>query len=260
MKFTRRQILIATLIASLAAAGALLRSRPSWKIELDVPIISAASLNVHRVKFKRGDVSFEAIIARMPRNGAKAKLVDLPEGKSLADAARDEGAMLAINGGYFDDAFLPVGLIRINDQETGSLLDQPPLSGLVVIDSAGTINVAKRDPAALSFAASAFQAGPFLIEPGGEVGIHSSDGKAAERTILAMDDRNVFVILMTPVTLFDAADALIAWPALGGASLDRALNLDGGPSSGVIIDAAGSRIQKPPRGRIRNTILFFPAS
>lgn len=51
LKFTRRQVLIATLIASLAAAGVLLRSGPSWKIELDVPIVSAASLDAHRVKF-----------------------------------------------------------------------------------------------------------------------------------------------------------------------------------------------------------------
>jgi hypothetical protein len=260
VKFTRRQVLIVTLIASLAAAGVLLRSGPTWKIELDVPVASTTSINVHRVKFNRGDVSFEAVIARMPRNGTKAKLVDLPAGKSLAVAAHDEGALLAINGSYFDDAFQPIGLVRIDGKDTGSLVDQAPLSGLVVMDSAGTINLAKRDPAALSGTASAFQAGPFLVEPGGKVGIHSSDGKAAERTIVAMNDKDVFVLLTTPVTLFDAADALIAWPLLGGPSLDRALNLDGGPSSGFVIDVLGSRMQRPPRGQIRNAIVFLPVN
>lgn len=141
----RRQVLIATLVASIAAAGVLLRSGPSWKTELDAPIASTASLNAHRVKFKRDDRSFEAVIARMPRNGAKAKLVDPADGKSLTNVAHD-------------------------------------------------------------------------------------------------------------------AAALLAWPLLGGPALDRALNLDGGPSSGFVLDAMGSQTQRLPRGRIRNAILFLPTN
>jgi exopolysaccharide biosynthesis protein len=260
VKFTRRQTLIVTTIASLVAAGVFLRAAPAWKIALDVPIVSAASLNVHRVQFKKGNTSFEAVIARMPRGGTKAKLIDLPEGGSLADIARQNGAMLAINGGYFDAAFQPVGLQRIDRRDTGTWLEQSPLSGVVTVDDAGAIDLVHRDRAAFDRAASAFQTGPFLIEPGGDDGIRSSDDKAAERTILATNATDVFIIITTPATLLDVADALSASPLLGGPTFDRALNLDGGPSSGFVIDAIGSQMQRPPRSRIRNAILFLPAN
>ena len=248
--------IIIGIVASLAATAVLLWRSPQWAIAVDVPVVADASLNIHRVRFEKRGVAFEAVMARMPRNAARAKLVDVAEGQSLADVAKAGGASLAINAGYFDDNFAPVGFLRIDGRDTGTLLAQPPLSGLVVIDSGGAVDIVDRDLAALSSAASAFQTGPFLIEPGGGDGIHANDEKSAERTVLALSGTDVFVIVTTPVTLSDLADALIAAPLLGGPAFDRAINLDGGPSSGFVIDAMGSHVQRLPRGRIRNAILF----
>ena len=185
-----------------------------------------------------------------------ASVVDVVAGQSLGEIATSRDAVLAINAGYFDAAFEPLGLLRIDGVDRGTLLRQPPLSGLVLIDARGTLTLVPRDDPSLVSAASAFQAGPFLIDPGGAIGIARSDGPSAERTVIATTDRDVVVIVTSPVTLRDLAECLHDCRAIADGPIDSALNLDGGPSTGFAFREAGTVTASAPRGLIRSALFF----
>lgn len=246
----RRTIAIVTTLALGAIVALAGRSRLGTDV---VETIAATdAVDARRVRFARGDAAFVATFVRFDRNRAAARLVDVGEGQTLADVAGD--ATLAINGGYFDAAFAPLGLYRIDRRQAVPMLTRPPLSGVVTIDSAGRLDFAMRDDPT---APSAFQAGPFVIDPGGATGIRHDDGKLAERTVIATDDHSLCVIVTTPATLRAVADALHDRPdAFGLSRVDRALNLDGGPSAGFVLNVDGRRVASPPRGRIRSAVTF----
>jgi hypothetical protein len=91
----------------------------------------------------------------------------------------------------------------------------------------------------------AVQCGPRLIERDGSVGIHRNDEKRAARTAACVRDggqRLDLIIAFTPEqpgdgpTLFELARRLSMPLAAGDPSgCEAALNLDGGPSTGMMV-------------------------
>lgn len=237
-------------------AGFMSRASTGWHAMSSEPITSTATIEVRGVHFTDGRKAFDATIARADRGDVVARLVDLTEGQTLADVGGD--ATFAANAGYFDEAFAPLGLYRIDGRDVAPLLARPPLSGVVTIDDVGRLDVSARDDApAIARARSAFQAGPFVIDPGGAIGIRGDDGKLAERTVIAADQHSISVIVTSPTTLRALAECLHDRPkAFGLTRVERALNLDGGPSTGLVLSVDGKRLSLLPRGRIRSAIRF----
>lgn len=100
----------------------------------------------------------------------------------------------------------------------------------------------------------ALQAGPFLVDPGAKFGMRSRDRHAHRRTVIVRTAADELKLLVTsPVTLYDLAGLLLDRPALGFAA-ERALNLDGGPSTGLYGETAGGRLADEPRWPARNLI------
>jgi hypothetical protein len=109
----------------------------------------------------------------------------------------------------------------------------------------------------------AVQAGPRLVEADGRPGIRTDDGQRAPRTVLCLGDggRRVDLILVwragNPVVgpgLFALSRAL-STPLLppDPRRCERALNLDGGPSTGLVLRrdlAARSTHQHLPLGPV----------
>lgn len=253
-------ILTAVVIA-LAIVGRVLTDDGGrwWDVAADDQFARSPGFAPSHVRFERLGASFEATIFAIDPSRFAASVLDLASGKALADA--DPTATLTVNGGYFDAKFQPLGLYRIDGVERSPLLAKPPLSGVVAIDSHGRVDLLHRDDAAVASARSAFQAGPFVIDPGGKLGINSNDGKAAERTVLAITDGDgLLVIVTTPVTLRDLAVCLSEWPNFFRMGrVERALNLDGGPSTGFALNAGAASRSLRPRGPVRSAIVFRPS-
>lgn len=135
-----------------------------------------------------------------------------------------------LNGGYFrTDDFTPVGLTRIDGVEIHSEA-APRLAGFVTIDGEGRLRVLTKTDEVGGYA-TVIQSGPFLIDPGGYMGIKSSDGRIARRTVVgSTKDRTLVFAVTEEITLSNLARAMLAeFP-----SLDRLLNLDGGPSTAIM--------------------------
>jgi uncharacterized protein YigE (DUF2233 family) len=234
-----------------------LRLVPTWNVDVREIYAKTPTVDARSVHLARGKIGVDATVVRLARSKTVTQLIDLEERQTLVDVAH--AATLTINGGYFDSSFVPLGLYRIEGRQASPLLERPPLSGVVLIDSAGRLDLVSRDAkGVIATAHSAFQAGPFLIDPGGSPGIRSDDGKTAERTVIAIGDSDSLVIVLTsPTTLYALAEMLHSKPEIFGLHrVDRAINLDGGPSTGFVLNMNGQHLQSLPRSRIRNALSF----
>ena len=176
-------------------------------------------------------------IAFQPRSPSETPL-------ALPHWAQAQGALAAINGGYFQSTFLPTGLVRGNGRELATFSQNPLLSGCLVIDGNGHASLVHATDAAVSTAPDALQSGPFLIDPGGSLGIrrHPDIPCAARSVIACSADGQLNLIVTSPVTLADLSTALHDHPdAFGLSDVERCLNLDGGPSTSLMI--RGDRLQ-----------------
>ncbi len=131
-----------------------------------------------------------------------------------------------VNGGYFDGRGERIGYCKIGDV-IHSALDSPKLSGYLVIDAAGRLDLRFKERP--QDAHSVLQCGPYVIDPGGKLGIRTKNGLPAKRTLVGIkDDDSVLIMSSDEVLLYDLARILKEEIP----DLDRALNLDGGPSVG----------------------------
>ena len=108
----------------------------------------------------------------------------------------------------------------------------------------------------------AVQAGPFVVDPGGALGVNPRPA-LARRVVLALADGGALVALASagPLTLHEIARLLMDSPALLGVTrIERAINCDGGPSAGLALSAPAAAWSLAEPGPVRSVILLLPRS
>ncbi|MEZ4411005.1 MAG: phosphodiester glycosidase family protein [Polyangiales bacterium] len=169
-------------------------------------------------------------------------------GDDLARDARALGAIVAVDGGFFEPDRSASGVVV---SEGIALAPYRPRGGSGVLTIAnGLADVVASegfgvDASAGLAAMFAVQCGPRLVERDGSVGIRRDDGRRAARTAACVRDGGRTLDL---VVTWDPADPtrgpglLHLARRLGGVDgpagepgCERALNLDGGPSTGAFV-------------------------
>ncbi len=190
----------------------------------------------------------------------------------MSELAQD--ALLVVNGSYFTPEHRPTGLLISEGQILSPLVRKGGGAGtgvLLVADGRVTLlereRVKRRDYENSVFA---IQAGPRVIEPGGVGGIRSDDGLRANRTVIGADSRGRIVLAVTyaedgsrsGATLFELMQLLGAG-GLGeiaaDLALDFALNLDGGPSTGLFLRDVDHAIDLPEASRVYSVLALRAA-
>jgi hypothetical protein len=170
-----------------------------------------------------------------------------PQGRELGDWLRFTGADVVVNGGYFRrDAggYAPAGLIVADGVTYGS--SYGGFAGMLAVGAAGPelrwLKENPYDPAEPLRAA--LQSFPLLIKPGGGIGFpeESDDGIRARRTVIAADRTGRFLILVAAKGCFTLR-RLSVYLYESDLDLDIALNLDGGPSTGLAVKDPAERIE-----------------
>ncbi len=194
------------------------------------------------------------------------KVVDLGAGAepvypTLEDGFRAEGCVAGVNGGFFHPDLQPSGLVisagrRINRFETAKLL-----SGVVYSDSQGVHLVRRAQFRDHPDIAALLQSGPYLVE--GARAVRGLSASAPNRrTFIATDGHGRWVLgaTVSPLTLADFAQCLASTGALIPWRVDRALNLDGGSSTGFFFDRRGDTapVSLSPWKRVRNLLGITP--
>lgn len=163
--------------------------------------------------------------------------------------------VLAVNAGFFDPAGRPVGLVVSGAELVAPFA--PRLGGGVFAIDRGRARLFDAESFELPTALPelAVHCRPRLVVDG-RANVRSDDGRAAERTALCARDggTKLDVIVVRGgegggPTLFELARAL------EGRGCESALNLDGGPSTGVAWRERTGLRALPPRGPVRHAIV-----
>jgi hypothetical protein len=188
----------------------------------------------------------------------RLEVVAATGGAQLAELL-PSGALAVVNGGYFEADFRPSMWLKDRGVE---------LARKVETTKGGVLALAGREAYIGPFSGLRFepelavQSFPLVVEPDGSSGIHRDDGRRAARTIVCSAGAELhFIVFAAPrgegPTLFESAELLRQpWPM--GFGCRAALNLDGGPSSGVWFAPGVDAKQRPPLSRVAYAIALVP--
>lgn len=159
--------------------------------------------------------------------------------QSLEDWQQQTNALLIVNGGFFrveNEKYIPNGLTIINGQAMGSSYES--FGGMLAISEQGAqLRSLAQEPYYLGESLWAgLQSFPMLVKPGGELGfpVQFEDNLQARRTVIAQDREGRILFLVAPRGHF-TLHQLSRYLTESDLNLDIALNLDGGPSTGIVV-------------------------
>jgi hypothetical protein len=169
-----------------------------------------------------------------------------PQGLTLEAWQDQTGALLIINGGYYrqeGEIYFPNGLTIIDGIPMGSSFGD--FGGMFAVSESGPKLrwLAQQPFNPNEPIIAALQSFPILVKPGGELGfpVEHDDNIATRRTAIAQDQLGRILFIVAPqgnLTLHQLSDFLTN----AGLQIDIAINLDGGPSSGILLAEPSEKI------------------
>lgn len=197
-----------------------------------------------------------------------------PDDSITALWERDPTAIAVLDGAYFEPDHSPSGLVYSGGVAvapvgrrggSGILRVTRERADLVAIDARDGGTWSPGDDVTL-----ALQCGPRVIEPGGVAGIHRHDGRFAARTVACVRDAGRTLDLIATWDVDDARRGpelhdlatVLSGPSPTGddGPCESALNLDGGPSTGVYVRSltASGEVRHAPVGPTPWAIVVRP--
>lgn len=154
--------------------------------------------------------------------------------QSLEQWQAETGALLVVNGGFFTEGFVATGAIVVDGQSSGTSYQD--FGGMLAVTADGPtlrwLPQQPYDPAEGLLAG--LQSFPMLVTPGGVLGYPDEDFQRARRTVIAQDgDGRILFILATTGTF--SLHQMGRFLVESDMNIDRALNLDGGTSTGLLL-------------------------
>ena len=199
-------------------------------------------------------------LAVFSTKSCRLRIVDQPtEPRQDLDEAMQSGNFLAaVNGGYFDPEYRPIGLLIVDGAIIAPLLKARLLTGVlsafgkkVQIARISEFSWTQKPEAAL-------ECGPMVVDLGKSVrGLEST--KAARRTFVAVGSGDKAALgFCSDVTLADLSN-ILAVVVIPEFKIQRALNLDGGSSSAFWFKRAnGSTFSISEQKTVRDFVAIVP--
>lgn len=185
---------------------------------------------------------------------------DNDTGNRVADFLVNPEDVFAIDGGFFerdDDGRLAASGLLVVDGEEVAPQHERAGSG-VLHASADGVSISYRAEAPPAEAVdSAVQVGPVLVDPGGKVGIYSSQGDRRRRSAICLRPGELIAIVVDGdgLSLFQLAHVLAIPVDQGGVGCDVAINLDGGPSTQAVYRGGGRTIAIDGEATVHNGLV-----
>jgi uncharacterized protein YigE (DUF2233 family) len=156
-------------------------------------------------------------------------------------ATANPAALLVINGGFFTPEQRATALVIADGVPSGT--SYSGFGGMLAVTEDGTISLRPLrdqpyDPA--EPLREAVQSFPMLVFPGGVPAEPEDDGARTRRTAVAFDREGRLLFIVCPGANFTLTE-LAQWLANGELQAERALNLDGGSSTGMLLRAGATR-------------------
>jgi uncharacterized protein YigE (DUF2233 family) len=160
----------------------------------------------------------------------------------LSDWMQQEQATAIINGGYFDAQDNATALVVSNGQASGQ--SYQGFGGMLSVNSGGAISLRSLqqhpyDPNSEQLK-QATQSSPMLVLNGKRTQF-DADASMTPRSVVAMDKQGRLLFIVSPGQVFsldELADQLVKSDLL----INYALNLDGGASTGLYVNAGSQHV------------------
>jgi uncharacterized protein YigE (DUF2233 family) len=161
---------------------------------------------------------------------------------SMNDWMQQEHPLAIINGGFFDQYFHATALVVSNGKVFGE--SYAGFGGMLSVDTRGSINLRSLhqqpyDPNSEQLE-QATQSAPVLML-GGKRTQFSADASQTRRSVVAMDKQGRLLFIVSPDPIF-SLDELADQLASSDLSIEVALNLDGGSSTGLYVNGGSSHV------------------
>ncbi len=254
----RRPFLL-SFTAALVARTAAAESPPVAQRQPDLPLGRGAILH----RFTAGD-DVEFTIVRFDSAHCTLRVIDQPDrsrATSLAKAMVSLGAIAGVNGGFFTPAFESLGLTVSQGNRAGSWQRSSLLGGVLVVKKGRPLLLWRDEFRESDGITELLQAGPRLVSNGQTIpGLESKSRRP--RTFIATDNEGRWLAGTAVYTSLPDLARWLATPGLvPGMKIDRALNLDGGKSTGFWARASdGLVISEPEISKVRNFVAIVPRS
>jgi uncharacterized protein YigE (DUF2233 family) len=159
-----------------------------------------------------------------------------------------DDSLLTFNGNFFTEDFKPTGLLMDNGTILNEYTKAKLLNGIFAVTTDGKAKLINHgnglDKKDYEFA---IQSGPVLLDEKGDIAVDKNDGDKASRTAIGLNKEGDIVLISlkqdllnldNEISLYGLAKILKESPQLKEIGLKSVLNLDGGSSSGLMIDGS----------------------
>ncbi len=149
----------------------------------------------------------------------------------------ESGAAAVVNGGFFTPEFEATGRIVVEGVGSGTSYGGDN-AGMFAILPNGEPQIrwlGQRPYDANETFHAALQSFPMLVTPGGQVGYHDLSDRPARRTAVAQDKSGYILFIVAGWSHFKLAE-FSEYLVNEDFGIDVALNLDGGTSSGILVN------------------------
>jgi uncharacterized protein YigE (DUF2233 family) len=155
---------------------------------------------------------------------------------------KQERALAVINGGYFDQQNQAAGLVVSNGQAFGT--SYTGFGGMLSVDAQGNVSLRSLsdqpyDPNSEQLQ-QATQSSPMLIVNGKRTQF-SANSASSRRSVVAIDEQGRLLLITSSAQAF-TLDELADLLASSDLSIKTALNLDGGASTGLYVNAGNQHV------------------
>lgn len=199
-------------------------------------------------------------LALFSTKSCTVRVVQNEEGRdSLAEAMANENCLAGVNGGYFDEKFAPIGLRITNGQMIAPLQRARLITGALVASSRGVQIVRSREFSRRAGVTAAIQCGPFLVDRSQPIG-GLNNSRPARRTFAATTkSMRALIGVCSDVSLAELSKILATTSFVEDLRIERAINLDGGSSTGFwFARETGKAFSIPEQKPVRDFVGVVP--
>jgi uncharacterized protein YigE (DUF2233 family) len=198
-------------------------------------------------------------LALFSTKSATLRVIDNPTGEhNLATAMQREHCLAGVNGGYFDPADAPVGLLISDGKLIAPLRKAHLLSGVMIVSNGRLQLLRYAEYSSRRSAVTALQCGPFLVDRAQPVA-GLEDTRSARRTFIVTGSSDRAGIgYCSEATLAQLGKILSTSGLALELKVQRALNLDGGSSSAFWFAGERSPFSIPAQKTVRDFVAVVP--
>jgi uncharacterized protein YigE (DUF2233 family) len=218
--------------------------------------LSLRRINVYRVA---GQKATPLVVVRVDPAKVRLRVAYTPDRpRGLGRWFAEEQPLAAINGGFFTSEYRTTALIISDGIAKGSSYEG--FGGMLAVARDGSIwlqPLHDQPYDASKPIVQAMQSFPMLVFPGGAPTSFDDNGQRARRTAVAIDRAGRLLLIVSPtsdLTLHELAD----WLRQSDLEIERALNLDGGPSTGLYLNDGAASEQIDSLGPLPIVLLVEP--